>query len=98
MITHHLKLPFSPGNFFTKNITVLPHPSYSPDLATCDFSLFPQLKIRLKGCYFDTTEVIKEESQAVLRILREHEFQDGIKKMAQELGTVHMHERVLFSG
>ena len=27
-----------------KNIPVLPHPSYSPDLAPCDFYLFPKLK------------------------------------------------------
>jgi hypothetical protein len=39
--THHLTLPLSPGNFFTKNnMTVVPHKPYSPDLAPCDFSLF----------------------------------------------------------
>jgi len=26
------------------NITMLPHPPYSPDLAPCDFFLFPKLK------------------------------------------------------
>jgi hypothetical protein len=43
---------------FTKNnITVVPHPH-------C-FSLFPRLKIKLKGRHFDTIEVTKAESQAV---------------------------------
>ena len=28
-----------------KNIPVLPHPPYSPDLAPCDFCLFPKLKL-----------------------------------------------------
>jgi len=28
-----------------KNIPVLPHPPYSPDLAPCDFYLFPKLKL-----------------------------------------------------
>jgi len=32
-----------------KNIPVLPHPPYSPDLAPCDFYLFSKLKIKLKG-------------------------------------------------
>jgi hypothetical protein len=38
------------------------------------------LKIKLKGRHFDTTEVIKTESQAVLNTLREHNFQDAFKK------------------
>jgi hypothetical protein len=61
-------------------MTVIPHPSYSPDLAPCDFSLFPQLKIILKGCHFDIIEVIEAESQALLNTLPEHDFQDVFKK------------------
>jgi hypothetical protein len=30
------------------NITTFPHPPYSPDLAPCDFFLFPKLKTHLK--------------------------------------------------
>jgi hypothetical protein len=44
------------------------------------FSLFPRLKIRLRGRHFDTTEVIEAESQAVLNIITEHDFQDEFKK------------------
>jgi hypothetical protein len=36
----------------------LPRPSYSPDLAPCDFFLFPKMKIKLKGRIFDTVEEI----------------------------------------
>ena len=36
------------------SITVLPHPPYSPDLAPCDFFLFPILKIPVKGRRFET--------------------------------------------
>jgi hypothetical protein len=49
-------------------MTVVPHPSY--------FSLFPRLKIKLKGRHFDTVEVIEAESQAVLNTLTEYDFQD----------------------
>jgi hypothetical protein len=38
------------------------------------------LKIKLKGCYFDATEVIEAESHAVLNTLIEHDFQDAFKK------------------
>jgi hypothetical protein len=48
------------------NMTVVSHPPY--------FSLFPQLKIKLKGLHFDTIEVIEAESQAVLSILTGHSF------------------------
>jgi hypothetical protein len=27
---------------------IVPHPLYSPDLASCDFALFPKLKMKLK--------------------------------------------------
>ncbi|GFS12897.1 transposase [Elysia marginata] len=36
-----------------QGIQVLPHPTYSPDLAPCDFWLFPILKDRVVGRKFD---------------------------------------------
>jgi hypothetical protein len=50
----------------SKNITMIPHSPYSPDLATCDFFLFPKMKLRLKGRRFDMTEEIHAESQEVI--------------------------------
>jgi hypothetical protein len=58
--------------FLTKNMTVVPHPLY--------FSLFPRLKIKLRGCHFDTIEVIEAESQTALNTLTEHESQAAFKK------------------
>ena len=43
-----------------KNIPILPHPPYSPDLAPCDFYLFPKLKSNLKGHHFRTMENIQK--------------------------------------
>jgi hypothetical protein len=37
------------------------------------------LKIKLKGRYFDTIDVIKAELQAMLKTLTEHDFQDAFK-------------------
>ena len=39
-----------------KSIPGLPHPPYSPDLAPCDFYLFPKLKLKLKGHHFGRTK------------------------------------------
>ena len=37
-------------DFFTsENVNMLPHQPYSPDLAPCDFFLFPKLKKHLSG-------------------------------------------------
>ena len=58
------------------NMTVVPHPPYSPDLAPSDFFLFPKLKMKLKGRRFQTLEEIQAESQAVLNTLRENDFQE----------------------
>jgi hypothetical protein len=40
---------------------VIPHPEYTPDLAPCYFSLFPKMKLKLKGRRFDATEEIQAE-------------------------------------
>ena len=42
-----------------KNITVLEQPPYSPDLAPCDFFLFPKVKSIIKGTHFLSTDAIK---------------------------------------
>jgi hypothetical protein len=42
------------------------HPPYSPDLAPHDFFIFPKMKLKLKGCRFDTIEEIQAESQRML--------------------------------
>jgi hypothetical protein len=58
----------------TKNkSTVVPHPPH--------FSLFPPLKIELKGRHFDTNEVMEAESQAALNTLTEHDFQDAFENV-----------------
>jgi hypothetical protein len=36
--------------------------------------------MKLKGCHFDTVEVIEAESQAMLNTPTEHDFQDEFKK------------------
>ena len=52
--------------FATKQITVLGHPAYSPDLAPSDFFLFPKIKEILKGKHFDDTDDIRNNTTAGL--------------------------------
>jgi transposase len=56
--------------FLTKNnVTTVPHPTYSPDLAPSDFYMFPKMKLRLKGRRFVSIEEIQAEPQKVLNML-----------------------------
>jgi len=57
-----------------KNIPVLPHPPYSPDLAVCGFSLFPKLKLKLKGHHFGTMVNIQKIVTHDLHTLTENDF------------------------
>src|SRR5580692_1661011 len=50
-----------------KNITVLEQPPYSPDLAPCDFFLFPKLKGVIKGTRFPDVDAIKRAVTTELR-------------------------------
>lgn len=42
-----------------KNITLVPHPPYSPDLAPADFWLFPNVKKELAGSTFESFTEVK---------------------------------------
>jgi transposase len=66
-VLHHNNAPahssFLVRNFLVKNeTTVVPQPTYSPDLAPADFFLFPKLKSTLKGRHFDTFDEIQKNS------------------------------------
>ncbi|KAK8375413.1 hypothetical protein O3P69_008332 [Scylla paramamosain] len=55
-----------------KNIAVLEQPPYSPDLAPCDFFLFPKLKEVMKGTRFDDADDIKKAVTTELRSIRKN--------------------------
>ena len=61
--------------FFAKNSThVAPQPPYSPDLAPCDFWLFPKLKRPLRGNRFESIEEIQRESARALKAIHTEDF------------------------
>ena len=63
----------------TKQITVLEHPAYSPDLAPSDFFLFPKIKKILKGRHFDDIDDIRNNTTAVLKAIPQNQFQNCFK-------------------
>ena len=60
---------------------LLPHPPYSPDLAPCDFFLFPNFKIWLGGKHFSSNEEVIAAVDAYFEDLEITYFSEGIKKI-----------------
>ena len=59
-------------DYLTKmGIKTVPHCPYSPDLAPCDFWLFP----KLRGCHYETIEEMKEAVTKVIDTLTQEAFQ-----------------------
>ena len=58
--------------------TVL-HPPYSPDLAPCDFCLFP----KLRGCRYETIEETKEAVTKVIDTFIQEDFDGTFQKMLE---------------
>ena len=76
---HHDNAPshtsFATREFLSQhNITTLPHPPYSPDLAPCDFSLFPKLKTQLKGHHSGTAENVQAAATRALNNISNEDF------------------------
>jgi len=79
-ILHHDNAPahraVTTNEFLAKhNLSSLPHPPYSPDLAPCDFFLFPQLKKTMQGRRFDYIEKIDANATRQLRAITKCDYQ-----------------------
>ena len=62
-----------------KRIVLLPHPPYSPDLAPCDFFLFPEIKKKLAGRHFDRIENLARAVKAITDNIETHEYEKCFK-------------------
>ena len=62
------------------SIKTVPHPLYSPDLAPCDFWLFP----KLRGFRYETIEEMKEAVTKVIDILTQEDFHGAFQKLLEQ--------------
>ena len=62
-----------------RNVPTLEQPPYSPDLAPCDFFLFPKLKWAIKGTRFPDVEAIQRAVTTELRRIPEEAFRGCIE-------------------
>jgi hypothetical protein len=73
------------GVFAKKSIMKLDHPPYSPDLAPCDFWLFPKLETALKGHRFSDTADIQGHATTILHSIPDEEFQKCFEQWKHRL-------------
>jgi hypothetical protein len=57
------------------SIPVVPHSPYSPELAPCDFFLFPKLKSTLKGKRLQDVTEIQLNTTRQLQAIRKQTYQ-----------------------
>jgi len=84
-VLHHDNAPDHSSHlihqFLVKHgIVQLRQPPYSPDLAPCDFWLFPKLKNPLKGRRFDDVEEIKRNATKRLLAIPKAEYKECFRK------------------
>ena len=66
-----------------KGISVVPQPTYSPDLSLCDFFFFPKLKFNFKGRHFRTVDNIQKVVTEQLRAFLHEDFQHSYLEWEQ---------------
>ncbi|XP_029941109.1 uncharacterized protein LOC115383163 isoform X4 [Salarias fasciatus] len=85
--------------FLMKNgMALLPHPLYSPDLAPCDFFLFPRMKKALKGRRFDDVEEVQKKSKQALKRIFTREYADCFEQWKSRLQRCIQAEGEYFEG
>ena len=86
-------------DYLTKvGIKTVPQPPYSPDLAPCDFFLFPKLKENLRGCRYETIEGMKEAVTKVIDTLAEEDFHGAFQKLLERYNKCIAAGRDYFEG
>ena len=60
-------------------IKTVAQPPYSPDLASCDFCLFP----KLRGCRYERIEEMKEAVTKIIDTLTQEDFHRAFQKLLE---------------
>ena len=78
------KAQFTMDVFQRLNINLVDHPAYSPDLAPCDFALFPRLKAQLRGNRFNNEEALRRAVTDFVASIPAQEFKNIFVKWCGE--------------
>ena len=71
-------------------IKTVTQPPYSPDLAPCDFWLFP----KLRGCRYETIEEMKEAVMKVIDTLTQEDLHGAFQKLLEQYNSALQLEEI----
>ena len=69
----------------SNGLNLLGHPPYSPDLAPCDFFLFPKVKKEMRGQRFDSGDAAVDHYLHLVNSLDKSDWQDCFKQWFQRM-------------
>ena len=72
----------------------VPQPPCNPDLAPCDFSLFP----KLRGCRYETIEEMREAVTKIIDALTQEDFHGAFQKLLERYNKCIAVEGDYFEG
>ena len=103
LIIHHDNAPahmsFKVSQVLAKNnMTVIPHPPYSPNLAPCDFFLFPKLKLRMKRFKRNRNGYLTQFQKGTSRDASKHGRNAGTTVFVQKGSTLKVMEEFNIQG
>ena len=75
-------------------IKTVAHPPYSPDLASCNFWLFP----KLRGCRYEITEEMKEAMTKVIDTLTQEDFNGAFQTLLERTTSALQPEEITSKG
>lgn len=66
-----------------KQVCVLQHPPYSPDLSPCDYFLFPKLKLAMKGTFYDNVTQVQEAVTRVIEAIPKNDIKKSMLALVE---------------
>ncbi|CAK9803903.1 Mariner Mos1 transposase [Anthophora plagiata] len=72
------------GEFLAqKQVCVLQHPPYSPDLSPCDYFLFPKLKPAMKGTFYDSVTQVQGAVTRVIAAISQNDIKKSMLALVE---------------
>ena len=82
----------------SEKLKVLPHYPYSPDLAPCDYFLFPKLKYHLSGRRYNSQNSLGSAVYQYLKSFPVEEYENCFKRLIERLKRCFQIDGEYFEG
>ncbi len=81
-----------------ERVRIIPHAPYSPDLAPCDYFLFPKLKKQLAGRRYRSRQALGSAVYQCMLGIPKHEYENAFKNWIKRLKLCVLNKGSYFEG